>query len=133
MIEAIETKVVDVTDNVDSSDLNKFQLNYPIKFDIPPAKLNKKEINIIFNQGMDDFLKNNKSAHDCPYNEDDIQRVEAWREGFKYAVEVYTEKFAEYCVREMIIKNRQSADAIPNSADIRDTVFNDEVVEIVEK
>ena len=107
MTENNEIKPIEVLteQNLDS---HKFQLNDMSPLQLPVVKLNKKELNVVFNQGMEDFLKNNKSVNDCPYLEDDTQRVEAWREGFKYSVEAFSEKFAEYCVKEIIMQRKNN-------------------------
>ena len=100
--------------------------------------LNRLKVNLIFNEGMDDFLKSSKSVYDCPYSEStQNQRYLAWREGFFYAAGVLADKMASDFAntvlnKECIYPNKYMETIV----EPKDTVIkekDEEVIEIKEK
>ena len=91
--------------------------------------INKKEINKIFNEGMNAFLKDNLSIHECPYTDDQHKNM-AWERGFSYAAQEFINNFSIMIVREMVEKAESKEQVIKPSIDFK---TDQEVIEIVEK
>jgi len=63
---------------------------------VKEPNINKFRINVVFNEGMDAFLKENKSIHGCPYREENQNNdYYAWREGFFHAASEFIDKIAK--------------------------------------
>ena len=67
--------------------------------------LNKFEVNRIFNEGMDAFLKDHKNLYDCPYDKDSDQyRNMSWLEGFKNGATMFINELTDNHMKELVAK-----------------------------
>jgi len=105
----IKSEIIKDLDSINIEDIDKQReldkFEEAIQDVKEPPKLNKFEVNRIFNEGMDAFLKDHKNLYDCPYDKDSDQyRNMSWLEGFKNGATMFINELTDNHMKELVAK-----------------------------